>query len=148
VKLIDPLADSHDLIRYASLVVSVTGTIAYEAALYGKPSMTVAPMYFGPILTANGINPYHSSFAEIFDCLNNTVSDGIGKNGRQAIIEFLSWIIAQSFKGIVSNPRTEPACMNSANLDNVARSMDIVINKRKPARHSSEIEMNLAGYRK
>ena len=136
VRLIDPYADSHQLIRNADLVVSVSGTIAYEAALYGTPAMTVAPMYFGPVLTGNGINPYRESFGEIFDILCGNRKRDDAENVRQRNIEFLAWLIAQSFEGIISDPESEPNCMAPENLDSVAQAMDVLLAKQAEHSHA------------
>ncbi len=136
VELIDPMVDSHKLIRFADLVISISGTIIYEAALYGKPSMAVAPMYFGPILTANGMNPYQVSFNDIFSLLGTDHDYNLCRDKYQANIEFLAWIIAQSFRGVISDPRTDPSCLSPDNLDSVAGAMDIIASKQNELQHS------------
>lgn len=130
VRLLSPYADNNELIRHANLVVAVSGTAAYEAALYGIPAMTVAPMYFGRILTRNGINPYRESFAEIFSLLAGNGDRRNAEEIRHTNIDFLAWVIAQSFAGIISDPRHEADCMTTANLDAVAEAMDIVIQRQ------------------
>jgi|GEM_PF-2774484 len=39
-------ADSHDLITHASVVVTLTGTVALEALLYGIPAIVLGSIYF------------------------------------------------------------------------------------------------------
>lgn len=51
VRLIDPFEDIFGLIRGADIVVTITGTAAYEAALLGVTSLGLAPVFFGPLLT-------------------------------------------------------------------------------------------------
>ena len=46
VVLVDEKADSHDIIRRSRAVVSVSGTMAYEAALMGIPSLTFGDVFF------------------------------------------------------------------------------------------------------
>jgi len=46
VQLISEKMDSHMLIKHAQLVVTITGTIALEAALLNVPSVTLTKMYF------------------------------------------------------------------------------------------------------
>ncbi len=51
VRLIDPFEDIFGMIRGADIVVSITGTAGYEAALLGVPSLGLAPVFFAPLLT-------------------------------------------------------------------------------------------------
>ncbi|MCP4569370.1 MAG: UDP-N-acetyl glucosamine 2-epimerase [FCB group bacterium] len=127
VQLIDPFADSHQLIRHADLVIALSGTIAYEAALYGKPAMTVVPMFFGPVLATNSFNPFRDSFGEIGVHLAKTNPDPKPEIALKKIIDFLTWIMAQSFKGTISDPFHDPDCMRPENLDRVATALDIVL---------------------
>jgi len=129
VRLIDPFVDSHRLIKHADLVISVSGTIAYEAALFGRPAMSVANMYFGPILTVNGINPYRESFGDIFNCLSDKRKCD-AESRRQNNIKFLAWLIAQSFEGIVSDSISNPECIYPENIKRVAQAMNVVLEKQ------------------
>lgn len=51
VRLIDPFEDIFGMMRSADIVVTITGTAGYEAALLGVPSLGLAPMFFAPLLT-------------------------------------------------------------------------------------------------
>ena len=42
----DPQEDSHELITHASVVVTLTGTVALEAVLYGVPAIVLGSIYF------------------------------------------------------------------------------------------------------
>jgi len=139
VRLINPFIDSHQLIKHADLVISVSGTIAYEAALFGRPAMTVAPMFFGPILEVNGINPYRQSFSDIFNCLSGK-NEYNADSRRQKNIEFLAWLLAQSFEGVVSDPRSNPECMSPENIERVAKAMDIAIKNQSMEMHRLKVQ--------
>lgn len=138
VRLIDPFVDSHQLIKHADLVISVSGTVAYEAALFGRSAMSVASMYFGPILTVNGINPYRESFSDIFNCLSDK-NENDADSRRQKNINFLAWLIAQSFEGIVSDTGSNPECISPENIKRVAKAMDIVITNQSTETHSLKV---------
>jgi hypothetical protein len=47
VTVIDPRANGRELMRRAALIVTPTGTMAYEAALHGIPSIIFAKEFFG-----------------------------------------------------------------------------------------------------
>lgn len=50
VRLVDPFSDIYELMRRASAVVTISGTVAYEAALLGVPALALADMFFGDLL--------------------------------------------------------------------------------------------------
>lgn len=50
VRLIDPFEDIFRLIKGADLVVTISGTAAYEAALMGVPSVGLSQVFFAPLL--------------------------------------------------------------------------------------------------
>lgn len=47
VQLLSPSIDSHDLIRAADAVLTITGSSAWEAILYEKPVITFGPLCYG-----------------------------------------------------------------------------------------------------
>lgn len=47
VQLLSPSIDSHELIRAAKAVLTITGSSAWEAILYGKPVIAFGPLYYG-----------------------------------------------------------------------------------------------------
>jgi hypothetical protein len=122
VKLISPSINSHDLIRNAELVITVSGTIAYEAALMGVPSMTIAPMFFGPILTINGFNPYSKQLKEYFVNQKKIVAD------EEIIIKFLADLFCNSFPGIISDTRSDPRCISNENINNLTNAFKLLLN--------------------
>lgn len=50
VRLIDPAASTFDLLKRADLVVTITGTVGYEAALMGRPTVALMPLFFDPLM--------------------------------------------------------------------------------------------------
>ncbi len=120
VRIIDPYVDSHLLIEHSDAVVSITGTIAYEAGLFGKPAVTVVPMYFGPLLSTCGCNPYDGSLREILKQLIESSARVDPDDVEQRAISFLASVYANSFDGIVSDPLSNPDCVEPGNLDRVS----------------------------
>ena len=95
LRLIDPFADTHGLLSCAALTISISGTASLEAALLGKPAITIAEMYFGKVLLRNGFNPFqvtHDDFAAVVDeaaamagdrpmaATSRTISPGMSRN--------------------------------------------------------------------
>jgi hypothetical protein len=112
VKLVDPSVSSLSLSDLADLVIVISGTAAYEAALLGRRAVAIADMYFGPILLANGFNPYTGSIAELLE--SHMVAS------HDAIVEFVATMLAHTFPGIIDSPLTVPAVLDATNLDSVA----------------------------
>ncbi len=50
VRLIDPAASTVNLQSRADLVVVITGTIGYEAALMGRSAVALMPLFFDPLM--------------------------------------------------------------------------------------------------
>jgi hypothetical protein len=116
VSTVDPYVDSFPFLEKSDLVVSISGTASYEAALLGQPAATVAPMFFGPLLVCNGWNPYNSSLEDMSEMLGS--KDQLPC--REDKINFLSYILAQSFNGIISDPTQSKECMSTGNINKVS----------------------------
>ncbi len=112
VRLVDAGVDTFKMMEASSLVVTITGTVAYEAALLGLRAATVAPMFFGPLLQQNGFNPYGDRLGDLLD--RPFVQD------QDKIREFLAGVIGQSFPGSVDSPLLAPAVLADENIEAVA----------------------------
>jgi hypothetical protein len=112
VKLIDPYVDSHELIKNAQLVLTVSGTVAYEASLFGVPALTMSDMFFKSVLYKERFNPYVDSLSDILKSNQFVYSD-------EKIINFIALVIANSFEGTISDPKSDPSCIEDKNLDKV-----------------------------
>ena len=47
VQLVSPSVDSHELIQASDLIFTITGTVAWEAAIYEKPVIAFGPLCYG-----------------------------------------------------------------------------------------------------
>jgi hypothetical protein len=119
VRLIDPLADTHGLISRTGLTISISGTACLEAALLGRPAITIAEMYFGRILLRNGFNPFQATRGEFARILDEAVSTAAGQADGD-IEEYLAWNVAQSFPGLISDPANIPSVIDQSNVNSVA----------------------------
>jgi hypothetical protein len=104
LRMIDPRLSTFELARRAALVISVTGTVSYEAALLGTPAVAVAPIYFSPLMALDPrkypdpINwPWNDLLAP-----RTPLDDG----WQRRAVEFLAWVHAQSFPGFPFDPIT------------------------------------------
>ncbi|WP_448679748.1 hypothetical protein [Pseudomonas nicosulfuronedens] len=127
VRLIDPAHDSHELIKKSSLVITISGTIAFEAALFGIKSATFSPMFFNTLPLCTYIrNP-----SDIPRLLSEspTHSPDITK------IAF-SQIINNSYQGTISDPISDPDCISEKNISLVSDAFERLINEKKEATHN------------
>lgn len=121
VVIIDEHADSHELIRRAELVVTVSGTVAYEAALMGKPAVTFAPVFFNHTPACR-----HIGIEELQSC--RSLADLIPKAELSAD-DLREYVRKNSFEGIVSDPLSDPRCMEPSNVRKVADAFQEVLNR-------------------
>ncbi len=120
VRLIDPAEDTMALIRRAGLVGSVAGTGCMEAGVLGIPAFTFARMFFSPILLADDVDPFALDPAAMRALLNRAAAWRADTAKDASIAAFLADIIAQSFEGLISDPLSDPACLEAANIERVA----------------------------
>lgn len=102
VKLIRHDVPSFDIYEKVKLVLTVSGTAAYEAGLLGIPAITFAPMYFGGL-------------SSIYECADITKLKDLTTrllNGFErdyaADCAFLEKLVKQSHDGYWSNPFEYP----------------------------------------
>ncbi|GIP36206.1 hypothetical protein [Paenibacillus sp. J2TS4] len=131
VKLISPFADSHSLFKRADLVVTVSGTIAYEAGLFGVPAVSVASMFFSPLLVDGNFNPYSDSIAELLRNQRPSLPSHADK------VSFIARLLANSFEGTMSCPIEDHTCVKHDNIDLLARGfftlLDVIEQKQPSA---------------
>jgi hypothetical protein len=119
LRLIDPFADTHELLSRAGLTISISGTACLEAGLLGRPAITIAEMYFGRILLRNGLNPFQATFGDFARIIDEAASMA-AKQADSGIEEYLAWNVAQSFPGLISDPANVPFVIDQKNVNNVA----------------------------
>lgn len=129
VRLVDPYADTFRLIDAARLVLSPTGTVSFEAGLLGTRAATLAPMYFGPVMTPGMITLPTLAAHEFQQLLDH----GRAASDPEA---FLAWLYAQSYPGRVSDPVHDPASMSPDNISTVVDGfralLDVIAARRQP----------------
>lgn len=96
VRMIDPRLDIYELIRGAALVVTISGTVGYEAALMGVPVVALAPIYFAQLLSHRVTPRIHPLDWNLRDLLASRPSE---HDTRERLIDFLARLHANSFPG-------------------------------------------------
>lgn len=110
VVLINEKASAAQLIASCQAVFTVSGTVAYEAALLGKPSFTFAPVFFNRFSQCKriGIDDLRDT-----DDLRSLLSaqSSVGVDDPRA------HILRHSFEGRYTDVRTDPSVMEERNLE-------------------------------
>lgn len=131
LRLIDASADTMSLIRKARLVVSVSGTACLEAAVMGVPAATLGKIIWKPILIEDDLNPFgmcHQDMAALLERADRWRQE---RDRDTKIESFITWLVAQSFEGIISDPASDPNSVDPKNVDRVAAAMVRILQSRR-----------------
>ncbi|WP_275628928.1 hypothetical protein [Pseudomonas sp. 273] len=114
IVLIDENESSLNIIENAQLVITVSGTVAYEAAMKGIPSATFADTFFNKLGLCKKLT--------LEDLRNSDIPELIEhiKESESKSHEFKNWILRNSFEGIISDPISNPKCITSHNIEKVS----------------------------
>ncbi|UOB19421.1 hypothetical protein [Abyssalbus ytuae] len=109
VILIEHREDSHKILEKTEAVFTVSGTIAYEAALKGIYAYTFAPTFFNKLNACRKVS--WSTYRNIKSFKELSIST---KNDNR--IKFSDWLFSNSFEGIMSDAFSDPRCMEKENI--------------------------------
>lgn len=98
VRLIDPFHDIFSLTKGADLVLTVSGTVAYEAALLGVPSVGLSPVFFSSLLANKPHARSHPLEWRLREMLAAS-RPALDAEPRPAAVEFLANLHANSYFG-------------------------------------------------
>jgi hypothetical protein len=113
VRLIDPFVDSHDLIKRAEAVVTLSGTASLEAAIYGKRTILLSDIFIKNFSTCE------RAFApwEIGDLLLRKPERDYSE---ERDLRYLAFLYSNSHPGTVIEPLTDPSSLGPENIGLVA----------------------------
>lgn len=113
--LVGAAEDSHKLIRNSKLVVSVSGTVCYESAILGVPSITFAPMFFNRLKLSNQVS--------LSDLKNKSLDDLVELPVLASDnSDFRDWLAWHSYPGEIGDRVSSPKTFSDDNLDIVSKS--------------------------
>lgn len=123
VVLIDERTNSYDLIENAHLVVSITGTICYEAALMNVPSVTFAPVFFNKVNSCRQIG--------LDDLSNHQLDDIAFDLQRQPDnrLAFSQYLLQNTFEGKFYDPQTTSLALQEENVQKIAFGFQMAVQK-------------------
>ena len=126
VRLIDPFVDANELVEKCEAVVTVSGTIALESALYGKRTLLLSDHYLAGFSTAKSID----ATWEVAEELRNPLP----KHDPDYDLQYLGWLLENSFEGIFTDPVSSPECVQPENLELLTNALLALIEKLSPAK--------------
>ena len=127
--------DSHGLLQRAELVACITGTIAMEAAAYGKHAAVLGSTFMDGFSTVTLVR--HPSEVAALLRMRPPVPD------LEHDIRLVAWILSNSFEGTIVDRITNPVGIAPQNVMRLAegyeRTMQWIAEGRiKPAKPSME----------
>ncbi len=126
VRLIDPMADANELAKESECVVTISGTIAVEAALHGKRTLLLTDQFLAGFSTAKYIEEPWQLIDELLK--PHPVQD------VEYDIQYLGWLLENSFEGILSDPVSSPECVSDENLELLTNAIHALADKLAPAK--------------
>lgn len=113
--ILDEREDSHAVIQKSELVVTVSGTVAYEAALMGKKAVTLAPAFFNrlPNCRRIGIDDL-AQFRDIEELIDSIPSETETAE---------AYVLHNSFPGVISDPLSNARSIDPENVRKVAEAI-------------------------
>ena len=110
VKLVRHDVSSFELYQKVSLVLTVSGTVAYEAGLLGIPAVTFSPMYFGGVSSVR----YCADPARLKDVAAG-LSEGFARD-VEADKAFMTSLAARSYDAYWADPQFDDTVLQNDNI--------------------------------
>jgi len=121
VVLIDHNADSHAMVSKSQAVFTVTGTMAYEAALMGIPSFTFGNVFFNRLPNCIKISVEQLRTQGMEQLIESAI--------QTPITNFSKWLFDHSAEGLIGDHFSNPASMTSENLDLVTGIFELLLHE-------------------
>lgn len=123
VKFINYQSDSYELAQNAKAVFTISGTVAYEAALMNTPTFTFIPIFFNGLSLCKHINydELRNPKTSLQALINSVKSD------QEVDQDYTNWIHGNSFEGIISDYNSNPACMEDGNIDELVKAINVIV---------------------
>lgn len=111
VYVVHPQTSTFDIYKSVNLVLTVSGTIAYEAGLLGIPTIIFSKQFF------NGFSSVHycSDVTQLKPLVMRLLDDF--QVNKTADYQHMDWIIQNSYAGYWTDPHTDSSVLSAENLD-------------------------------
>ncbi|KJV09749.1 hypothetical protein VZ95_09540 [Elstera litoralis] len=133
VRLIDPAASTFALLQRADLVVSITGTVGYEAALMGRPAVGLAPLFFDPLMRVSAAD-FPDPLLWPMTRLLTPPTEAAAQRHEAECRDFLARLHANSFDGFPDRlaRQTQEGRENAADIDTIALGLQAFLQSAHP----------------
>jgi hypothetical protein len=115
VELIRHDVSTFDIYNRVSLVLTVSGTAAYEAGLLGLPAITFSPMYFGGLSSITHCADPSRLKDQIVQLLDEFTRD------FEADAAFMESLAAQSYDAYWTDPLFDPGVLEEENVEKLTQ---------------------------
>ena len=124
--LVHPEADNWELMAGAFAVITVSGTVAYQAALTGTPAVVFADMFFDELPLVHRCKSQEELPDILEKCMNSN-----RKPDRTACTAFLARVIKNSFEGSVYGREVSDSNVQEENFKTAAKGFNAVLHHIK-----------------
>ncbi len=132
VFLVEAKTNSYEMIRQAVLVATITGTIAYEAALMGVPSITFAPTFFNRLNSCRQV-----TLADLDQFLLSDIATELAAQPDNRA-DFSAYIYSNSFEGRMIDPISDQRAIDEKNIRLLAQGIQGAIEQLKVEHQRSQ----------
>lgn len=123
VVLLSPYTDSYALLRKTSVVVTVSGTMAFEAGLLGVPAVTFSRMFFCDLPAVS----YCNEIRDLKRLLINAFNYSETESDHRLKINFMAELYRSSFEGMFTDCNSFPEVADPSNIHNVASAIEAIM---------------------
>jgi hypothetical protein len=119
VRLLGPDEDTWALIRNASAIAVITGTVGWEGLLFGKPVVTFGDVFYNDCALTHraGLVP-KDHWVDVF---RKAIFDH--EHDEDLLLEFVAAIQQSSRPGFMKNPNTFPEVLEPENVKRIAQAL-------------------------
>lgn len=125
--LLTPYSDSFELIRRTSAIVTISGTMAFEAGLLGVPAITFSNMFFRELPSVR----YCREIRDLHKLLLHCFSYSETEDDKNKKISFMSKLYLSSFEGIFTDCHAFPEVNEYSNICKVAFAVESIVEKQE-----------------
>lgn len=111
ISLVHPKTSSFDIYKKTKIVLTVSGTSAYEAAMLGIPSVVFANMFFGEFPSVK----YCTNISELKNLLQDSLKTVNYDEAHN--VKVMDEILSNSYFGYWTDPLSDPLVMSEENLN-------------------------------
>ena len=127
VRLVNPLANSYQLIQNASAVATISGTMGWEALLFGKPVISFGKVGYNsfPLVVKAG-EQAKNQWPNIFqNAVENFRPDG------ELLLKYISAVLEGTFPGVMAPAPVLPKVLEDKNIQKLCDALMIVADSIK-----------------